>query len=64
VIHQNRRWRVRDEVAHAHPSREALAWRDEAVTLRWVLMPLIKEPARRNGRIGFLREMADGGTGR
>ena len=50
--------------APRHPSREALAWRDEPVTLRWVLMPLIKEPARRNGLIGFLREMADGGTGR
>jgi hypothetical protein len=29
-----------------------------------MLMPLIKEAARRNGLIGFLREMADGGTGR
>jgi Protein of unknown function (DUF664) len=42
----------------------ALTWRDEPVTLHWVLMHLIEETARHNGRIDILREMADGATGR
>jgi len=47
-----------------HPSREALTWRYEPVTLRWVLMYLIGETARHADRIGILREMAGGATGR
>lgn len=46
------------------PSRGALSWRDEPVTLRWVLFHLIEETARHNGHIDILREMADGVTGR
>lgn len=46
-----------------HPWREALTWRDEPVTQRWVLRHLIKETARHNGRIGILKELA-GATGR
>lgn len=41
-----------------------LSWRNEPVTLRWVLMHLIEETARHNGHIDLLREMADGLTGR
>lgn len=46
------------------PSRGGLSWRDEPVTLRWVLFHLIEETARHNGHIDILREMADGVTGR
>jgi uncharacterized damage-inducible protein DinB len=45
-------------------SRGALNWREEPVTLRWVLLHLIEETARHNGHIDILREMADGVTGR
>ena len=45
-------------------SRGALSWRQEPVTLRWVLFHLIEETARHNGHIDILREMADGVTGR
>jgi uncharacterized damage-inducible protein DinB len=45
-------------------SRRALGWRDEPVTLRWVLFHLIEETARHNGHIDILRELADGVTGR
>ena len=45
-------------------SRGALSWRNEPVTLRWVLMHLIEETARHNGHIDLPREMADGLTGR
>lgn len=45
-------------------SRGELSWRDEPVTLRWVLMHLIEETARHNGHIDILREMADGARGR
>jgi len=45
------------------PSRGALSWRDEPVTLRWVLFHLIEETARHNGHLDILREMADGATG-
>ena len=45
-------------------SRGTLSWRNEPVTLRWVLMHLIEETARHNGHIDLLREMADGLTGR
>ena len=41
-----------------------LSWRNEPVTLRWVLMHLIEETARHNGHIDLLREMADGLTER
>jgi len=44
-------------------SRGALSWRQEPVTLRWVLFHLIEETARHNGHIDILREMADGITG-
>ena len=46
------------------PSRGTLSWRQEPVTLRWVLFHLIEETARHNGHIDILREMADGVTGR
>jgi uncharacterized damage-inducible protein DinB len=46
------------------PSRGTLSWRQEPVTLRWVLLHLIEETARHNGHIDILREMADGATGR
>jgi uncharacterized damage-inducible protein DinB len=46
------------------PSRGTLSWRDEPVTLRWILLHLIEETARHNGHIDILREMADGVTGR
>jgi uncharacterized damage-inducible protein DinB len=46
------------------PSRGDLGWRDEPVTLRWILMHLIEETARHNGHIDILREMADGVRGR
>jgi uncharacterized damage-inducible protein DinB len=45
-------------------STGALDWRQEPVTLRWVLMHLIEETARHNGHIDILRELADGQTGR
>ncbi len=45
------------------PSAGALGWRDEPVTLRWILFHLIEETARHNGHIDILREMADGVTG-
>jgi len=45
-------------------SRGALGWRDEPVTLRWILFHLIEETARHNGHIDILRELADGVTGR
>jgi uncharacterized damage-inducible protein DinB len=46
------------------PSKGTLSWRDEPVTLRWILFHLIEETARHNGHIDILREMADGVTGR
>jgi uncharacterized damage-inducible protein DinB len=46
------------------PSRGELGWRDEPVTLRWILFHLIEETARHNGHIDLLREMADGVRGR
>jgi Protein of unknown function (DUF664) len=45
------------------PSRGALAWRTEPVTVRWVLFHLIEETARHNGHIDILRELADGARG-
>jgi uncharacterized damage-inducible protein DinB len=45
-------------------SRGQLAWRDEPVTLRWILFHLVEETARHNGHIDILRELADGVTGR
>jgi uncharacterized damage-inducible protein DinB len=45
-------------------SRGELAWREEPVTLRWILFHLIEETARHNGHIDILRELADGVTGR
>jgi uncharacterized damage-inducible protein DinB len=46
------------------PSRGALDWRAEPLTLRWILFHLIEETARHNGHIDILRELADGGRGR
>jgi uncharacterized damage-inducible protein DinB len=46
------------------PSKGELSWRDEPVTLRWVLFHLVEETARHNGHIDILREMADGVRGR
>lgn len=46
------------------PSRGALAWRTEPVTLRWILFHLTEETARHNGHIDILRELADGTRGR
>jgi uncharacterized damage-inducible protein DinB len=46
------------------PSRGALGWQDEPVTLRWILFHLTEETARHNGHIDILRELADGTRGR
>ncbi len=45
------------------PSRGALDWRDEPVTLRWILLHLTEETARHNGHLDILRELADGTRG-
>jgi uncharacterized damage-inducible protein DinB len=45
-------------------SRGSLGFRDEPVTLRWILLHLIEETARHNGHLDILRELADGTTGR
>jgi uncharacterized damage-inducible protein DinB len=45
-------------------SRGELGWRDEPVTLRWILFHLIEETARHNGHLDILRELADGVIGR
>jgi Protein of unknown function (DUF664) len=45
-------------------TRGTLGWREEPVTLRWVLCHLIEETARHNGHIDILREMAGGVTRR
>ncbi len=42
------------------PSRGALDWRAEPVTLRWILLHLIEETARHNGHLEILRELPDG----
>ena len=44
-------------------SRGALDWRDEPVTLRWILFHLTEETARHNGHLDVLRELADGARG-
>jgi Protein of unknown function (DUF664) len=36
------------------PSRGTLSWREEPVTLRWVLFHLIEETALHNGHIDIL----------
>ncbi len=46
------------------PSRGALDWQAEPVTLRWILLHLTEETARHNGHIDILRELADGVRGR
>jgi uncharacterized damage-inducible protein DinB len=45
------------------PSRGALEWRAEPITLRWVLLHLAEETARHNGHLDILRELADGTRG-
>lgn len=45
-------------------SRGPMGWRDEPVTLRWIIMHMIEETARHNGHLDILRELADGATGR
>ncbi|HUJ06964.1 MAG TPA: DinB family protein [Streptosporangiaceae bacterium] len=44
-------------------SKGELEWRDEPVTLRWILFHLVEETARHNGHIDILRELADGVRG-
>jgi hypothetical protein len=44
-------------------SRGPLSWRNEPLTLRWILHHLVEETARHNGHLDILREMADGVTG-
>jgi uncharacterized damage-inducible protein DinB len=46
------------------PSKGQLDWRDEPVTLRWILFHLIEETSRHNGHLDILRELADGVKGR
>ena len=46
------------------PSRGALDWRAEPLTLRWILLHLTEETARHNGHIDILRELGDGVRGR
>jgi uncharacterized damage-inducible protein DinB len=46
------------------PSRGALKWQAEPLTLRWILFHLTEETARHNGHIDILRELADGARGR
>jgi hypothetical protein len=46
------------------PSKGALDWRTEPVTLRWILLHLTEETARHNGHLDILRELADGTRGR
>ncbi|MBD0843080.1 MULTISPECIES: DinB family protein [unclassified Streptomyces] len=38
-------------------------WRDEDVSLRWVLVHMIEETARHAGHMDILRELIDGATG-
>ena len=45
------------------PSKGQMSWRDEPVTLRWILFHLIEETSRHNGHIDILRELADGTKG-
>lgn len=45
------------------PSKGRFEWRDEPVTLRWILFHLIEETARHNGHLDILRELADGVKG-
>ena len=45
------------------PSKGRLSWRNEPVTLRWILFHLIEETSRHNGHIDILRELADGVKG-
>jgi uncharacterized damage-inducible protein DinB len=59
--------RHRDQVASLDldaPSKGELSWRNEPVTLRWVLFHLAEETARHNGHLDILRELADGARGR
>ena len=46
------------------PSKGALDWRADLLTLRWILLHLTEETARHNGHIDILRELADGARGR
>ncbi|MFF7334618.1 DinB family protein [Streptomyces sp. NPDC008150] len=39
------------------------AWRDQYVTLRWVLVHMIEDTARHVGHMDILREYLDGATG-
>jgi uncharacterized damage-inducible protein DinB len=59
--------RHRDQVASLDldtPSKGALDWQTEPVTLRWILLHLTEETARHNGHLDILRELADGTRGR
>lgn len=56
-----------DAIAFTRASLDEL-WRrpdaDPPVSLRWVLMHLLEEPARHAGHADILRELIDGRTGR
>ncbi|MGW4568804.1 DinB family protein [Streptomyces sp. NPDC004561] len=39
------------------------AWRDETVSLRWVLVHMVEETARHAGHMDIVRELIDGATG-
>jgi hypothetical protein len=51
-------------ISSAILSRGSLGFRDEPVSLRWILLHLIEETARHNGHLDILRELTDGTTGR
>ena len=40
-----------------------VAWRDQQVTVRWILIHMIEETARHAGHLDLLRELTDGLTG-
>ena len=40
-----------------------MAWFDEPVTMRWVLIHMVEETARHAGHVDILRELIDGMTG-
>ncbi|EGX56780.1 hypothetical protein SZN_26149 [Streptomyces zinciresistens K42] len=43
--------------------RRKPAWRDEEVSLRWVLVHMVEETARHAGHMDILRELLDGAAG-
>jgi Protein of unknown function (DUF664) len=62
-----RTWQEVDAIAFTRPSPEEPCRRPDAdppPSLRWVLMHLLEETARRAGHADILRELIDGRTGR